>query len=136
MKFLHVCVCLNGVSITAECLFSIVSYISRLQFLTVLKQYRIILFRLWPLFILILTASSVANAVSLFIQVRDHWIRHMVVTIQILQCVPTLLQVIHSLMQGTYHHLYMVSVVALFPSSALSSLHAWLLNLLSFREIP
>ena len=100
LESLHVCVCLIGVSITVEYFFSIVS---RLWFWAVSKQYRVILFRLWRLFVLILTALSVANAVSLFIQVRDHWIRHMVVTVQILQCVPSLLQVIHSLMQGRYY---------------------------------
>ena len=103
MKILHVCMFLIGVSITVECLFSIVSYISQLQFLTVLKEYRII-FQMWPFFILMLTASSVANAVSLFFQVRDLWVQHMFVTIQILHCVPSLLLVTHSLMQGTISH--------------------------------
>ena len=102
LESLQVCICLIGVSITVECFFSIVSYVSQLRFWTVLQQYRVILFQLRSLFVLMLTASAVANAVSLFIQVRDHWIRHMVVTIQILQCVPSLLQVIHSLMQGRY----------------------------------
>ena len=102
MKILTVCVCLIGASITAECIFSIVSYVLRLQFWTVLRRYRIILFRLRSFLVLLLTASAVANVVSLFIRVRDIWIQHMIVTIQVLQSVPSLLQVIHSLMQGMY----------------------------------
>ena len=96
---LNVCVFSIGVAIAAECIFSITSYVFRLQLWTVLKRCGL-RFQLWTCSVLILTILSVLNAVSLFFKVRDLWVQHMFVTIQILHCIPSLLLITHNITQG------------------------------------
>ena len=93
-----------GVAIGVECLFSIMSYIFQLQFMMAMKELRIRL-HYSACFILLLMVFSVFVEVPLFLQVRVLWVQHMPKTMQILQYVPSLLQVIHSLMQGTYNYI-------------------------------
>ena len=89
-----------------ECCFSILSYI-QLQFMMERNQSRIRLLHPACL-ILVLMIFSVFMEVPLFLRVRELWVQHMPVTMQILQYVPSLVQIIHSLVQGTYSVLYIM----------------------------
>lgn len=98
----HICVFLIGVFIAIECLFSVVSYMASLGFFNLVKEYRIFLrFQAKSFFVLLFSASSIANSVWLFIQVRDLWTQYLIILIQILHGIPSLLLVIQSLIQGT-----------------------------------
>ena len=105
---------LIGVAIAAECSFSIMCYWFQLQFSMAVKQCRITL-RCWRNLILALSLISFANAVWLFIRVCDLWVQHMYMIVQMFHSVPSLLLILHSLMQGsvcTYLHvlLHMLSI--------------------------
>lgn len=92
-----------GVVIAMECCFSILSYI-QLQFMMERNQSRIRLLHPACLILVLMRFSEV----PLCLRVRELWVQHMPVTMQILQYVPSLVQIIHSLVQGTYSVLYIM----------------------------
>lgn len=100
-EVVRVCVILIGIIIAWECFCSIWSF-------TFLKEWRnsdAHVFSCQSSLLFLLSGSSVANSVWLFMQIRLHWTQHFSISMQILHGVPSILLLVQALLQGSNLHM-------------------------------